>query len=47
VLEHANGQAQTYTEYMRAFAPRFRQKGHGRWQHEQVPALNDGLTGRY
>jgi Recombination endonuclease VII len=34
--EHANGQAQTYTEYMRAFAPRFRQKGRGRWQHAQV-----------
>ena len=34
--EHAKGEHQTYTDYMRAFAPRYGKKGHGRWQHKEL-----------
>lgn len=30
--EHSSGHAQTYTDYMREFAPRYRKSGPGRWK---------------
>ena len=34
--EHSSGRAQTYTDYMRQFAPRYRKQGPGRWQRAEV-----------